>query len=83
MQPSGVAISSHTQVTEEIEAEVLAAQLATIDMRTAAIEVVNSMDHKKRFEALLEAHAAEFVELAKRLYPPVFTPEEMGRYDGR
>jgi hypothetical protein len=70
-----------TQVTEEIEAEVLAAQLATIDMRTAAIEVVNSMDHKNRFEALLEAHAAEFVDLAKRLYPPVFTPEDMGRYE--
>jgi hypothetical protein len=70
-----------TQVTEEIEAEVLAAQLATIDMRTAAIEVVNSMDHKERFEALLEAHAVEFVDLAKRLYPPVFTPEKMGRYE--
>jgi hypothetical protein len=27
----------------------------------------------------LEAHAAEFVDLAKRLYPPVFTPEDMGR----
>jgi hypothetical protein len=70
-----------TQVTEEIEAEVLAAQLATIDMRTATIEVVNSLDHKERFEALLEGHAAEFVDLAKCLYPPVFTPDQMGRYE--
>jgi hypothetical protein len=70
-----------TQMTEVIEAEVVAAQLATIDMRTAAVDVVNSMDHKERFEALLEAHAVEFVDLAKRLYPPVFTADDLPRWE--
>ncbi len=69
-----------TSVSEIVDSEVLAAQLATIDMETGEMVVVNSLDDKDVFEKLLEEHAHEFVDLAERLYPPMFTEDDMGRY---
>jgi hypothetical protein len=69
-----------TSVSEIVDSEVLAAQLATIDMETGEMIVVNSLDDKEVFEKLLEEHAHEFVDLAERLYPPMFTEADMGQY---
>lgn len=67
-------------VTEVTEAEVLAAQLSTIDMSTGELAVVNSIDHKDEFEPMLEKHAQEFVDLAQRLYPPFFERKDTEQY---
>ena len=69
-----------SEVTETIEAEVLAAQLSILDMQHAEVRVINSLDQKQEFESLLLGYAQDFVDLAFRLYPPTFTASDVERY---
>lgn len=72
--------SGASDVRQIINSEVLAAQLSILDMENATITTVNSIDHPEEFEPILQENAEEFVNLAQRMFPPMFTEDDQWRY---
>ncbi len=67
------------KITERIEIEVLIARLTWLDLQSGKVTSINNDQHTEQFNEMLLAHAQEFVDTAKNLYPPLWTPDD--KYD--
>lgn len=76
-------VTVEDNVREEVEKEVLAAQLSTLNMHTGEISTVNSIDNAEVFDEMIMRHAPEFMRLAQDMYPPRFEEADMLRYAER
>jgi hypothetical protein len=72
--------SGGSDVRQIVDSEVLAAQLSILNMESATITTVNSIDHPEEFEPILSENAEEFVNLAQQMFPPMFTEEDQWKY---
>jgi hypothetical protein len=60
--------------------EVFAAMISELDLASGEIVSVNNLDDTEAFEEKIKSNAHELVEVANKLFPAQFLPEDVERY---